>query len=57
MESNNNIPNNLYYQPPMLNDIYLKKPEILFLHFIFLTKIIRCLYFHIYAVHCPLQVQ
>lgn len=28
MESNNNIPNNLYYQPPILNDIHPKKPEI-----------------------------
>lgn len=31
MESNNNIPNNLYYQPPMLNDIHPKKPEIILL--------------------------
>lgn len=29
MESNNNISNNLYYQPPMLNDIHPKKPEII----------------------------
>lgn len=28
MESNNNIPNNLYYQPPVPNELYPKKPEI-----------------------------